>query len=311
MDVSGPNVLYVRTVSKAGNVSNQSVYGFLVRPRPGQDKPGDVTGDGNPDLLAIDKDGNLRTYAGDTVGDTDATSPARWTTAGQWHPYWKDAATGQSALIAHATDWYPGDGLTDLIARMPDGKLYIYPGTGTGQFDVGRRMQMQLPLSAPDPSVFRQLVATEDVDGDGLGDLFALDADGFWAFSGYTGSSFASYRKMATGWAGRDIVGVRDVSGDKVPDLIFRDNTNANRGLALRKGKPGVNGGADLTSLESKANSEGAEDYTYATTGWGRATYPRSSAPPMPTVTGSPTSGRRDRRIPVDRARRNHRRGGP
>ncbi|MFJ3631358.1 DNRLRE domain-containing protein [Streptomyces sp. NPDC090112] len=289
VDVSGPNVLYVRTVSKAGNVSNQSVYGFLVRPRPGQDKPGDVTGDGNPDLLAIDKDGNLRTYAGDTVGDTDAYIPGAVDNGRPVAPgYWKDATTGQSALIAHATDWYPGDGLTDLIARMPDGKLYIYPGTGTGQFDVGRRIQMQLPLSAPDPSVFRQLVATEDIDGDGLGDLFALDADGFWAFSGYTGSSFASYRKMATGWAGRDIVGVRDVSGDKVPDLIFRDNTNANRGLALRKGKPGVNGGADLTSLESKANSEGAEDYTYATTGWGRATYPKVLGTPDANGDGIP-----------------------
>ncbi|MGW6981601.1 DNRLRE domain-containing protein [Streptomyces sp. NPDC054932] len=289
VDTSGPNVLYVRTVSKSGNISTQSVYGFLVRPRPGQDKPGDVTGDGHPDLLAIDKDGNLRTYAGDSVGDTDAYIPGAVENGQPVAPgYWKDPATGQSALIGHATDWYPGDGLTDLIARMPDGKLYIYPGTGTGQFDVGRRMQMQMPLSAPDPSVFRQLVVTEDADGDGLGDLFALDADGFWVFSGYTGSSFASYKKMATGWAGRDIVGVRDVSGDKVPDLIFRDNTNANRGLALRKGKPGVNGGVDLTSLESKANSEGAEDYTYATTGWGRAAYPKVLGTPDANGDGIP-----------------------
>ncbi|MFJ3513463.1 DNRLRE domain-containing protein [Streptomyces sp. NPDC090131] len=289
VDTSGPNVLYVRTVSKSGNISNQSVYGFLVRPRAGQDKPGDVTGDGNPDLLAIDKDGNLRTYAGDTGGDTDAYIPGAVENGQPVAPgYWKDPATGQSALIGHATDWYPGDGLTDLIARMPDGKLYIYPGTGTGQFDVGRRMQMQMPLSAPDPSVFRQLVVTEDIDGDGLGDLFALDADGFWVFSGYTGSSFASYKRMATGWAGRDIVGVRDVSGDKVPDLIFRDNTNANRGLALRKGKPGVNGGVDLTSLESKANSEGAEDHTYATTGWGRAAYPKILGTPDANGDGIP-----------------------
>lgn len=69
-----------------------------------------------------------------------------------------------------------------------------------------------MPTSAPDPVTFRQIVVTEDADGDGMGDLFALDADGFWAFSGYTGSSFASYRKMATGWAARDLVGVRDTS---------------------------------------------------------------------------------------------------
>ncbi|MFE5559125.1 hypothetical protein ACFQ83_41390, partial [Streptomyces sp. NPDC056540] len=112
------------------------------------------------------------------------------------------------------------------------------------------------------------------VDGDGLPDLFALDADGFWAFSGYTGSSFASYRKMATGWAARDIVGVRDVSGDNIPDLLFRDNSNANRTMALRKGKAGTNAGADLTSLQYAANAEGGVDYTYATTAWGRTDWP-------------------------------------
>ncbi|WKD31718.1 DNRLRE domain-containing protein [Streptomyces xanthophaeus] len=75
VDTSGPNVLYVRTVGRSGNISNRTSYGFLVRPRPGQDTPGDVTGDGHPDLLAIDKDGNLRTYAGDSAGDTDAYIP--------------------------------------------------------------------------------------------------------------------------------------------------------------------------------------------------------------------------------------------
>ncbi|MFD3542191.1 DNRLRE domain-containing protein [Streptomyces sp. NPDC058662] len=275
VDTAGPNVLYVRTVNKAGNISVPTEYLFYVRPRPGIDKPGDVTGDGHPDILAVDGAGNLRTYAGDRIGDTDAHIPGavengKAVAAG----HFKDAATGKSALIGHATDWHPGDGLTDLIARMPDGKLYIYPGVGTGQFDAGRRMEMQLPLSAPDPATLRQIVVVEDFDGDGLGDMFALDADGFWVFSGYTGSSFTSYKKLATGWAARDIVGVRDVSGDQVPDLIFRDNSNANRGLALRKGKPGPNGGADVLSLATMAGSLGAADLTYATTGWGRAALP-------------------------------------
>ncbi|ALO13434.1 hypothetical protein AQF52_7848 [Streptomyces venezuelae] len=55
----------------------------------------------------------------------------------------------------------------------------------------------------------------------------------------------------ATGWTAKDIVGVRDISGDKVPDLLFRDNADLNRTLALRKGKPGPSGGADLNSLPS------------------------------------------------------------
>ncbi|MFI1155012.1 DNRLRE domain-containing protein [Streptomyces sp. NPDC020817] len=276
INTTGPNTLYIRTVSKAGNISPHTAYLFYVKPKAGQDGPGDVSGDQHPDILAIDKDGNLRSYAGDEKGDTDAYLPGAVDNDGSAPAgYWKDPATGKSALIAHSTDWYPGDGLTDLVARMPDGKLYVYPGTGTGQFDISRRMEVLLPTGAPDPATFRQIVATEDVTGDGLPDFFALDtAGGFWAFSGYTGSSFVSYKKMAANWAPRDIVGVRDVSGDKIPDLLFRDDANHDRGLVLRKGKAGTNGGVDLTSLESAAKSEGGADSTYATTGWSRAEVP-------------------------------------
>ncbi|KPI12341.1 hypothetical protein OV450_2959 [Actinobacteria bacterium OV450] len=289
VDLAGPNVLYVRTVNKAGNISVPTEYVFYVSPRPGTDKPGDVTGDGHPDLLAIDAAGNLRTYAGDNIGDTDAYIPGAVENGKPVPPgYWKDPTTGKPALIGHSTDWYPGDGITDLIARMPDGKLYVYPGTGTGQFDVGRRMEMILPASAPNPATLRQIVVTEDIDGDGLADMFALDDDGFWFFSGYTGSSFASYRKLATGWATRDIVGVRDIDGDKIPDLLFRDNSNADRTLALRLGKAGTNGGADITSLQAAANSKEGSDITYATKGWGRAAVPQILGTPDTNGDGIP-----------------------
>ncbi len=278
VDTAGPNVLYVRTVSKFGNISNPTQYKFLVKPRPGQDKPGDVTGDGHPDLLAVDGDGNLLTYAGDQIGDTDHYMLSAVQNGVPVAGYWK-TQDGKPALIGHSTDWFPGDGLTDLIARMPDGKLYVYPGLGNsaGQFDVDRRMEILLPASAPSPATFRQIVVSEDVDGDGFADLFAVDtAGGFWIFSGYTGGSFTSYKKLADKvWAPRDLIGVRDVTGDKVPDLLFRDDANANRGLLLRKGKPGANGGVDLQSIAASVDSEGGQDYTYATTGWGRTAIPK------------------------------------
>ncbi|MFE7587079.1 DNRLRE domain-containing protein [Streptomyces gardneri] len=283
VDTAGPNVLYVRTVNKAGNISAPTTYLFYVRPRPGTDKPGDVTGDGFPDILAVDGAGNLRTYNGDAVGDTDAWMPGavengRPAPAG----YWKTVGN-RPVLISHSVDWFPGDGITDLIARMPDGKLYVYPGDGAGRFDIGRRTEILLPPGAPDPTTLTQLVTGEDVTGDGLPDAFAKAGDAFWAFTGYTGASFAEARQVAaTGWTQRDIVGVRDISGDKVPDLLFRDNGDPNRGLALRKGKPGTTGGVDLGSLASAAAALGGLDATYATTGWDRAT--------IPWVVGAPDS---------------------
>lgn len=283
-DIAGPNVLYVRTVSKSGNISTPTEYLFYVQPGPGQDEPGDVTGDGEPDILAIDAAGNLRTYAGDQNGDTDAYIPGAVQDGKPVAPgYWK-SVNGKSALIAHSTDWYPGDGITDLIARMPDGKLYVYPGTGTGQFDVGRRMEILLPAGAPDPATLRQIVASEDVDGDGFADMFGLDEDGFWAFTGYSGASFSSTKRLSGNWAPRDVIGVRDVTGDKVPDLLFRNAA----GLILRIGKPGANGGADLNSLAAAANAEGGHDNVYATTGWLRADKPTVLGTPDATGDGIP-----------------------
>ncbi|WP_330330260.1 DNRLRE domain-containing protein [Streptomyces sp. NBC_00536] len=291
-DNTGPNTLYVRTVNKAGNISTTTLYLFYVRPGAGQDKPGDVTGDGYTDTFAIDPAGNLRTYAGDKTGDIDGWLPGA-TDAGKPVPngYWKDPATGKSALITHSTDWFPGDGLTDLIARMPDGKLYVYPGDGLGHVDISRRMEILLPAGSPDINTLTQLIAGEDVTGDGMPDFFALgdNGDTFWAFTGYTGASFSTVKQIGgAGWKQRDIVGVRDVSGDGVPDLIFRDESMANRGLALRKGKPSATGGVDLASLASEAASNGAKDITYGTTGWNRATWPLLRGVPDLTGDGIP-----------------------
>ncbi|MFD5549656.1 DNRLRE domain-containing protein (plasmid) [Streptomyces goshikiensis] len=288
---AGPNVIYARTVDKAGNVSAPSTYLFYVRPGDKLDSPGDVTGDAMPDILAVDASGNLLTYAGDNHGDVDASMPAA-TDAGRPVPdgYWKDTATGKSALIGHSTDWFPGDGITDLIARMPDGKLYAYPGDGSGRFDISRRMDILMPAGSPDPATFTQIITTEDVTGDKIADVFAVtDTGTLWALNGYTGASFSAAQQIGgTDWAKRDIIHVRDVSGDGVPDLVFRDDATPSRGLALRKGKPGAKGGVDLNSLASAGASNGGQDITYGTTSWNRATWPLLRGTPDVTGDGVP-----------------------
>ncbi|MFD7834555.1 hypothetical protein [Streptomyces sp. NPDC059761] len=146
-------------------------------------------------------------------------------------------------------------------------------------------MESLLPAGAPDPATLTQLVVTPDANADGSEDICATAGDAFRAFTGYSGASITEAKRMsATGWTKRDIVGVWDVSGDKVPDLLFRDDNAPNRGLALRKGKPGTNGGADLSSLATAGASNGAQDYTYGTSGRDKATCP----PGLPGRAGKP-----------------------
>ncbi|MFJ3932718.1 DNRLRE domain-containing protein [Streptomyces sp. NPDC090029] len=281
---AGPNTLYVRAVDAGGNMSSVRVHTFYVRPRGALDAPGDITGDGYPDVLAVDGLGNLRTYPADATGDVNVHMPGahldgKDLAAG----YWSDAE-GNPALISHSTDWHPGDGLTDVLARMPDGGLYVYPGDGYGAVNVSERLEVLLPENAPDPASFTQILATGDVTGDGRPDALVVAADQLWAFTGYSGATFAEVEMIGeANWSAYDLVGLRDISGDGLADLLMR-GPSASAGLLLRKGKPDPDGGVDFRSFSSSSSGAGGAQVVYGTTGWGRDDVPMILG--TPDVTG-------------------------
>lgn len=131
--LAGPNVLYVRAVDAAGNVSDPRKYFFYVTPRDKADSPGDFAGDGLPDLMVVDGDGNLRMYSTiATASDlTKGTGSLGWSMAGAYQdnpdkdpsgddrPSYVAATSGywKNTLIAHLGDVYGGDGLTSSPSR--------------------------------------------------------------------------------------------------------------------------------------------------------------------------------------------------
>ncbi|MEU5216494.1 DNRLRE domain-containing protein [Streptomyces sp. NPDC020807] len=284
---AGPNVLYVRAVDGTGHVSEPTKYFFYVTPRDKKDSPGDVTGDGLPDLFNVPSSNNLRLFPAHADNSTPPKgtgkfdysmsgayqlNAARDPNGGDKEPVFTapPSAHFKDALITHNGDFYGGDGLEDIVVRT-GGKLWIYPGDGYGAVNVTKRREILLPSDAPAPSSLSQIVAVGDVTGDGLPDVFATAGDALWAFTGYTGASFADAQMLTSApWADRDIVSVADRSGDGVPDLLFRGEQEG-RGLLLRQGKPAAGGGVDLTSLSAGANSKTGEDEIYGTTGWGKA----------------------------------------
>ncbi|MEU6622047.1 FG-GAP-like repeat-containing protein [Streptomyces litmocidini] len=295
---AGPNVLYVRVADGAGNVSQPTRYFFYVTPRDQADAPGDFTGDALPDLLTITDNGNLRLYPSQInrndptkgTGDLDYSmsgayreNPAKDPNGGDKEQTFIGPLSGhfKGAQITHNGDFYGGDGLQDLVAGV-DGKWWVYPGDGYGAVNITKRREILLPSNAPAPStfVYTQILATGDVTGDGLPDLFATAGDQLWAFTGYNGASFAEARMLTSSpWVTRDLVTVADIGGDGVPDLLFRTEETG-RGLLLRHGKPGANGGVDLTSLATAASSKTGQDEVYGTGGWDKASMPKIKGTP-------------------------------
>ncbi|MET8974374.1 DNRLRE domain-containing protein [Streptomyces sp. NPDC004539] len=254
---AGPNTLNVIAYDAAGNPSKTSNHTFYLPPRDIGDGPGDTTGDGLPDILAIDASGKLVNCVGDELGELNECLDASYTSAGTLNPagHWYDAGTGKAALITHYADAYPGDGVTDLFAVTPDGTFWLYPGDGYGSFDIGRRMKVFLPSNAPAPSTWTQIKAVGDITGDKLPDIALRSGLTYWVLSGYTGGKFHTATLMnADAWARRDIVNIADINDDDVPDLLWRNLDNGN--MYVRHGKPGaVAGSVDLNSLKTAAAS--------------------------------------------------------
>ncbi|MET9964980.1 DNRLRE domain-containing protein [Streptomyces sp. NPDC006356] len=266
--VAGPNVLYARAVDGASNVSETFKYVFYVRPRDTADKPGDVTGDTSPDLFVIDQFNDLRLYPSPSNGAIHSSVPAAHSDGkvladdDAYDTYW----TG--ALVTHNGDFLPGDGIQDLVARISDGKLYIYPGDGYGGIDITRRTELLLPPGAPDPAALDQILAVGDIDNDHRPDMFATAGTQYWAFLGYTGGTFsrAVLQNDGSAWLDRDLVSVGDHNADGEVDLVYRILSSGK--LWLRHGKPDSNGGTSLDSLTIATNSLNGYDTEYAASGW-------------------------------------------
>ncbi|MET9459446.1 DNRLRE domain-containing protein [Streptomyces canus] len=279
---AGPNVLYVRTVDAAGNVSEPTRYFFYVTPRDQADKPGDFTGDQFPDMMAVTDEGYLALYPSEATttdtekgsGDLNYSMPGAYWPNPDKDPNGNDnlppyvaAPKGhfKGALITHNGDIYGGDGLQDLVVRV-GGRLWVYPGDGYGAVNIDKRQEILLPSGAPSPSTLTQIVATGDITGDGRTDFFATAGDELWAFTGYHGATIDQAFRLSGGWTSRDLAIVMDVSGDGVADMVYRTDTSGR--LLFRKGIAASGGGTDINSLASAANSADKIDTVYGASGW-------------------------------------------
>ncbi|MFD4791090.1 FG-GAP repeat domain-containing protein [Streptomyces sp. NPDC058459] len=272
----GPHTLYARIVDAGGNVGPVYPYRFYVKSPGMMDKPGDVNGDGAPDFFAVDEPGNLRLYGGTGGGAMATMLPL--SSSGGW----------SGALLTHRGDWTE-DFYEDLVARRPDGKLWLYPNNGLGEFTEDTKQEVYFFADPEtgvviDPATIRQIVSVGDITPDSEStnpDFVAVIGDQLWFLPGYTyGSIDAGYLIGSTGWGKMHLASPGDVDGDGCTDLIARNTQTGElwlyhgRGAGDADGDGVSDGGTDPASL-----GVGTNRTAYAT-GW------TTTARPLLTASG-------------------------
>ncbi|MFD0022374.1 FG-GAP repeat domain-containing protein [Streptomyces sp. NPDC058382] len=170
--------------------------------------PGDLNGDGSPELLTLSAAGKLSLHQS---WGADSSGYADWSGAG-WQKYNKVVAVGDMT----------GDGRGDLLARTPSGDIYLYAATGNV---TGAPFKAAVKVGNGWAS-YDQIVGANDVDGDGIGDLYARTTSGdlyYYAGSGNAASPYKARVKVGYGYnTYNQIIATDDATGDGLGDLMAR-----------------------------------------------------------------------------------------
>ena len=146
--------------------------------------PGDLTGDGKPDLVARDAHGRLWLFASTGKGKFRA----RTEISGGWGGYARLIGAGDLTGYAFS------GGAGDLLAIDKSGVMWLFKGTGHGGFLPRHRVSSGW-------SRYNAVIGIGDLSIDGCNDLVARDRHGtLWRFDGNCRGGFAGPVKIGTGW---------------------------------------------------------------------------------------------------------------
>ncbi|MFC7963060.1 FG-GAP-like repeat-containing protein [Streptomyces cinereoruber] len=204
------------------NELNEPTNGYSdhapVIARLGGDRtPGDLSGDGKPDLVAIDTAGRLRLYHGDGKGGI-----APYLGDGFAANYEEIGDGGWlGASVSHRGD-FTRDGLEDVVARVGT-ELRVYPSRFAGtRLAPPTVVAKGLPTNA-------QVVTAGDMNNDGDADI-VVSADGrLWLYENDSNAAILPAVQPRVeiggngGWSPMTITAPGDMDKDNRPDLLVRD----------------------------------------------------------------------------------------
>ncbi|MFJ3900500.1 FG-GAP-like repeat-containing protein [Streptomyces sp. NPDC090025] len=238
---AGPQFLYVRSQDAADNRSDTRTYQLIPTRNAERDRPGDMNGDGNVDLVNVDPGtGQLWTYPGHRDGTFGTGQVA-------------SSRSFQDAVITSGGSWDDNEQYEDLIALRPAAdnaavrELWAYRGAGDGTLDESvdglRRLTVLDEESAPEGenlAHWRQgaeivsVPSFNDDNGDGAlsdvddPDLLVKEGGVLWLYLGKRGSDFLDETgaPIALGnadWQDMTVMSPGDLNKDGLPELWARD----------------------------------------------------------------------------------------
>lgn len=155
--------------------------------------PGDLTGDGHPDLIGRTPSGRLNLYSGNGASGFGPTS-----TIGQ-------GFQGYTRLLSSGD--LNGDGKADLVGRTGDGKLWLIPGSGPDGSSAVTGFGARVNIGLGGWNMFSQIFSAGDLNGDGVPDLTGITPAGtMYFYAGKAGGSLESGRPVGWGWGEMPIV---------------------------------------------------------------------------------------------------------
>ena len=140
--------------------------------------PGDFSGDGRADVLAVKASGDLFLYRGNGLGGFSGSGSK---IGSGWSGFTKVFSPGD----------FSGDGRADVLAVKASGDLFLYRGNGLGGF-TGSGAKIGAGWS-----LFTHVLSPGDFTGDGKADVLAVKSNGDLSvyrgngLGGFTGSGFA------------------------------------------------------------------------------------------------------------------------
>ncbi|MFE3068189.1 FG-GAP-like repeat-containing protein [Streptomyces sp. NPDC059247] len=221
----GPHMVYAYSVDAAGNRSDTATYLYYANRDQERDEPNDVNGDWFRDMWSPDSNGTLIAYTGH--GDR-VFSTMNAASGGALFP-------GQQVVMTG--DWQQ-DGYNDLLALVPnpnqngakDLQVYRNNGSGLVNTDGGPKTLRTSNDSNRHWAQADQIIGG-DFDADTKPDVLVKQADKLWFYRGARtevlgglGGGIIPIGDAASQWNKYTIVSTGDINGDKLPDLLLRED---------------------------------------------------------------------------------------